>query len=156
MSEELIRRIEKFWGFWIRSSSENMNRDLAAFLCHTHSNLRASLPHHLQVQNQSESYVSNQVSRHQKVQNQYEQIVLFFSQIKSQGTRTPECLPGWNAQWQVRHGLVLFRRCSPWSQSTFTHKRYCAIQLSQKKTFRSYQLSTAPCACSWAALPLDM
>ena len=55
-----------------------MNRDLAAFLCHTHSNLRASLPHHLQVQNQSESYVSNQVSRHQKVQNQSEQIVLFF------------------------------------------------------------------------------
>ena len=50
-----------------------MKGDLAAFLRHTHSNLRASLPHHLQVQDQSE------------------QIVLFF-QIKSQGTKTPECL----------------------------------------------------------------
>ena len=66
-----------------------MKRDLAAFLCHTNSNLRASLPHHLQGQDQSE------------------QIVLFF-QIKSQGRDLGEMPSDRSATaWFSSEGVVL-------------------------------------------------
>ena len=101
-----------------------MKRDLAAFLCHTDSNLRASLPHHLQVQDQSEQMKSSLKA--------LKSLSAYLGEMPSDRS---------TAAWFSSEGVVLDLRVP-------SHTNDIVQANSHKKTFRPYQLSTAPCACS--------